>query len=352
LDASEPEVNEAAVGNRFSQHLLNRAPSCLTCHNSRRPASGITGQPGWPRTHPIPYDLEAAVYGSSFTNAKSVIKNAFPIFRDDQFEPLSAVPGPWGLLGCGGLIPSLAMLPQRQTAFAGLSGTAVGLSDLAQAFKEGVDSLAANHGPILTQQPNKPYAIPARQALAYLTATTVAENVWEEVMGEKLTIAHTYPRNLDQRDALKELGEQTFLKSGWSLKTLLVRIMTSDYFNRRSPDLGSGTTAYRLPMILDPWVADDPRSAPPPPPIDAKELNNGQGELVHRQTPDGLLYAIATALGWPAPTRFPNGTSFTSPSLVRASGQYINEAEQGRRGVDFQGLLVWESELGQCARRM
>ena len=349
LNPDEPKVNEEAVGNRFSQHLLNRAPSCLTCHNSRFSMSGITGQEGWPRTHPIPYDLEAAVYGSSFANTQSVIKGAFPIFRDDQFEPFAGVPGPWGLSGCGGLIPSLAKLPQRPTNFAGLIGTAVGLADLAQAFKEGVDSLAAN-GPILTQQPNRPYAIPKQQALAYLTAVTVAENVWEEVVGEKLTIANTYPRNLDQRDALIELGEQTFLKYGWSLKTLLMRIMTSDYFNRRSPDLGSGTTAYRLPMILDPWVADDPRSAPPPPPLDPKELNNGQGELVHRQTPDGLLYAIATALGWPAPTRFPDGTGFATPSLIRASGQYINEAEQGRRGVDFQGLLVWEAELGQCRK--
>jgi hypothetical protein len=337
---------EAPVGHRFSQNLLNRSPACQACHSSRFSISGIGS--GWNRTHPIPYDLEVAIYGTVYASAQAVVEQAYPIFRDDQFvrdPPPSA--GPWGLTGCGGVLSSLAALPPRQVSIAGVSGTRVGIADLAQAFKEGMESLAAT-GPVLTPQPNNPPSIPPKQALAYMTAMTATENVWKEVMGERLTIANYFPRNVEQRDALWELGEQTFLRTGWSLKTLLVRIMTSDYFNRRSPDVGSGTTPYRQPMIFDPWVADDPRS--PPPPVDAKELNNGQGDLVHRLTPAGLLYSIAAAFDWPSPPRFLDGSGFASTQLVKASGQYINENEQGRKGADFQGLLVWESELGLCQK--
>ena len=342
----------AAIGSRFSQTALNRSPECFTCHNTRFSTTGITGQTGpnkWPRTHPIRYDLEAAVYGSSFFVTGSVDGDAYPIFRYDQFEGNSGPPlvAPWGLTGCGEVRASLAGLPPRQAAMAGLSGTQIGIADLAQAFKDGVDSLAAT-GPTLTPPP--PLKIPPRQALAYLTAIAVAENVWREATGERLTIAHTYPRNIEQRDALIELGERTFLASGWSLKTLLVRIMTSDFFNRRSPDLGGGSTAYQLPMIFDPWVADDPRRAPPPPPLDPKELANGQGDLVHRATPASLLYSVSSTLGWPHVQRFPVGSGFASTSLVQASGQYISESDQGRRGIDFQGLLVWENALALCAK--
>jgi hypothetical protein len=340
---------EAAVGDRLSHILLNRGPACQSCHNTGFSTSGAGS--GWNRTFPIPYELEAAVYGSVYDSAELVVKEAYPIFRHDQFvrdpEPFQ---GPWGLAGCGGVLPSLAQLPHRQADMAGVSGVHVGVADLAQAFKEGSDSLVAT-GPSLTQPPGSSLlTIPPKQALAYLTAMTVAENVWEEVMGERLTIAHYFPRNAEQRDTLWELGEEILLRSGWSLKTLLVRIMTSEFFNRRSPDAGSGKTAYRLPMIFDPWVAADPRGSPPSSALDPRFLHNGQGELVHRRTSAGLLYSIAAALDWPAPPRFLDGSGFAGADLVEASGQYISESKQGRKGVDFQGLLFWESALGQCRK--
>ena len=83
--------------------------------------------------------------------------------------------------------------------------------------------------------------------------------------------------------------------------------------------------------------------------IDPKFLHNGQGELVHRHTPAGLLYSIATAFDWPAARRFRDGLGFAS-ELVKASGQYISESKQGRKGVDFQGLLFWETQLGRCRK--
>jgi hypothetical protein len=343
--ATDP-IDKDALGKRFTQNLLSRNLSCLGCHNPEFSRSHLEGQMGpsvWPRTYPIPYALEKAVFGSSYGGEGL---NASPIFRDDQFDP--AAPGPWGLSGCGTLLASLAALPPAEAAsLAGVSGDRIGMADLAQTFKAGAASLA-ERGPQLTPWPGGgPSEIPAEQALAYLTAVTAVDKVWEEVMGARLTIVHTFSRNGPQRDALKDLVEQSFLKS-WSLKTLLARIMTSDYFNRRSPDLGGGDTAYQLPMLFDPWVAHDPRSGPPP--NDPSVLNNGQGEIVHRSNPRGLLYAISAALGWPPPPRLlaDFAQDFPSYDLVAASGQYISETRQGRKGVDFQGLLVWESQLGLC----
>ena len=38
------------------------------------------------------------------------------------------------------------------------------------------------------------------EGLAYMLALNIANNVWEEVMGERLTVVHGYSRNAEQRD--------------------------------------------------------------------------------------------------------------------------------------------------------
>ena len=82
--------------------------------------------------------------------------------------------------------------------------------NLAEAFKKGIDSLQAT-GPNVSRSAGNARFLPSRQqGLAYLTPATVMENVWEEIMGERLTIAHHFPRNADQRDTLRELVEQSF----------------------------------------------------------------------------------------------------------------------------------------------
>src|SRR5262249_19210164 len=59
--------------------------------------------------------------------------------------------------------------------------------------------------------------------------------------------------------------------------------------------------------------------------------------------------SVAAALDWPGPKRFPD-SSYPSVTLVKAMGQYSSDAEQGSRGVDFQGLLTWEAQHGVCQK--
>jgi hypothetical protein len=103
----------------------------------------------------------------------------------------------------------------------------------------------------------------APEAFAYLTAARIVNVVWQESMGYPLTIANYFPRNPSQRGALWNLTETTFLPSGWSLRELLVRILTANTFNRVPPDAQGGPgTPYQEPPLYDPWETPDPRTAP------------------------------------------------------------------------------------------
>jgi hypothetical protein len=241
----------------------------------------------------------------------------------------------------------LATLPDNAAAFAGISGKKLGVNDLAGLFQSGSTALKTN-GLDRTSVPNDNPTVPGDQGFAYMVALTITENVWKDLMGQKLTIANYYPRNPDQRDTLWSLTEGTFISSGWSLKDLIARVMTSPYFNRRAPDTGGGSTAYRLAMIFDPWVAHDPRTPDPTP--DPKQHNNGQGELVHRYSPYSLLHSVAAALDWAEPERFPY-KAYPTKELIRAIGQYVSDYQPGTQGVDLQGLLNWEDRLGTCQKQ-
>jgi hypothetical protein len=184
--------------------------------------------------------------------------------------------------------------------------------------------------------------VPGDQAYAYMVAMTIAENVWEELHGSKLTIANYLPRNGDQRNALWYLTEGVFIPSGFSLKELIAQITTGKFFNRAAPDVSGGLTPYRMPMIFDPWVERDPRPGADPNP-DPQNYNNGEGERIHRYSPRTLLNSISVALGWPGPRRFPDPSAYPNRALASGIGQYISDIEQGTKSVDFQGLLTWES---------
>src|SRR5262249_16781261 len=150
---------------------------------------------------------------------------------------------PWGMTGdCGSMQTSLAGLSPEDSFFAGAAGTQLGLIDILTKFKTGSDALKTT-GVTRTSVPNANPTLPGDQGYAYMVAATITENVWQQLHGEKLTIANYYARNPDQRNMHWNLNEFHFIPARYSLKDLIARIMTGRYFNRTAPDVGGGSTA-------------------------------------------------------------------------------------------------------------
>lgn len=183
------------------------------------------------------------------------------------------------------------------------------------------------------------------EALAFLTAANLVDGIWMAAMGYHLTIDNGFSRNSQQRDMLWNLTEYEFLPKSWSLKTVLTKILASNWYARRAPSISQGTPAYDLPPILDPWIVADPTQVSNPPP---HQRYNGQGELVDRFRVNTLLRNIGASLAWKAPRRFPGG-GYPSP-LDQDLGQYISPLTPGFRGINFQSLLALESQTGLCVK--
>lgn len=211
-------------------------------------------------------------------------------------------------------------------------------------------------------------------AFAYLTAMNIVDQVWEEAMGNPLTIANYFPRNPYSRGILQNLTETVFVPGGWSLRELLVKVLTSDQFNRRAADTTTLASAYVQEPIAKPFEVNDPRVPPEStagwapggaqPTPDFLHLirhmrdeegrsrhRNAVGDSVYRYSTHNLLRSTHRALGWPNANHVGGGSSYPSDSLRKAIGQFFQDAEPGFRGVGFQALLRWEQEHGLCANK-
>ena len=346
--SSSQEQRRSNVGIPFNHIYLNHQITCLGCHNS---SFSTTNSPDWQRTHAIPLALEKAVYGSAFGNETQ----NYGFLRGAGGDPV------WGIdTSCGRL--QSALNTDVATQFAGLNGNRVSLLDVDGQLQSGYDTTTLNGITRTLNPPNLP-DVQGDQGYAFMVAAAIANNVWRQIMGESLTIANYYARNHHQMNAHWNLTEFKMLPSGWSLKDLIERIFETRFYNRKVPEQSAGcapprstpgNTPYCLQMVLDPWVERDPRvpDADLDDPDDPKIYRNGQGELVHRYSPRSLLNSIAAALDWPGPQRFPTTSASAYPNLAFASsiGQYISDAKQGSKGVDFQGLLSWEATLGICEK--
>ena len=212
---------------------------------------------------------------------------------------------------------------------------------------------ACNVCDTLDCNPAFPQRVQGHEAVAFLLAQRIVNNVWEQVMGYPLTIANYFPRTESQLNALWNLTEYTFIPSDWSLKELLVKIVTSNLFNRNAPRFGTGTTPYNVDMLYDPWVEADPRVSPVSDPgydpnTNPEVHNNAMSDGVYRYTAHNLLNSIHRALDWPEPQRFPSLGNYPDAPLERAMGQFFSDAEAGSKTSDFQALLHWESVHGVC----
>jgi hypothetical protein len=364
-------------GNVFMSAYLNRDMVCLGCHNSEGSIT-YSDDPALNRHWPLPGLFEKALYGDSIGIDTA---RAHAVFRYDGFVA-SGVFGdtgddfPWGWdPACGGfyrsgLEPDPADVDGR---FGALTGKALTAFDLEAMLAAGFDAL---RGGGLVLGSGGDIADPA-QALAYLTSAAIAEGLWREVIGTPLTIANYFPRNEASRDVLRGLTE-TLIANDYSLRAVLLDVVTSEYFNRLPPEAGCGTGPYTTPNVYDPWAPsdDDP----------ARRLN-GPGDSVSALPARVLLRAAYAALEWRAPLfeEWPrysscaeyscaqmnnfcmsDGSCCTSHQVLcvsvnepfgpeeqvfqRGVGVFHKNGERGFRGLDFQARLLWEDRFAACAK--
>jgi hypothetical protein len=242
-------------------------------------------------------------------------------------------------------------VPQRMP----LGGSALSAGDV-QKVRDWIDALPSSSTcASCTTLDCDPTHVDGTEAFAYLTAASIVETVWQEAMGYPLTIANYFPRNPGQRGALWSLTEYGFVPAGWSLRELLVRILTANTFNRRPPDTETVAGApYVEPLLYDPWVIPDPRVPPASDPswnpsAHPDLYDNAMTDGIYRYSAWSLLRSTQKALDWPGPSRFPSPSTYPASDLERAIGQYFSTASPGFRSTNFAALLAWEKEHGLCA---
>lgn len=206
-------------------------------------------------------------------------------------------------------------------------------------------------------------------ALAGLAAQTVVDRVWQTFFGSRLRLVHDFSRTSPQGKWLLLNAELSFGRT-WSLRdAITVVVRNGNFFNRAAPlDSGLGTLDenYELPLVLDPWVAADPRrppvaeagweaGGPAPVPDVTYEADdhpadwfNGMGDAIHRRQVRTILNSAATGLGWPAPVRFPSEWDWFSREIVSGLGQFLTDAEPGADRLSFEGLLGWDGVAASC----
>ncbi len=357
-------------GSTFDASYIHRDTVCLGCHNSEASVTD-SDDPAADRHWPVPGNPERAVYGQPNGVPNDRAHAAFRVdsFVDDGNEL------PWGWEpDCGRFrTPSQVTddLANVDGKLASLTGKRTTVFGLEQALAKGFAALEASGPP--TGDLTDPDA-----ALAWLVTLKITEDVWTQVTGTRLTIANYFARNQASSELLNSLAG-TFVTSGFSLKTLLVAIVSSDYFNRLAPEAACGPNPYTYPSVFDPWTTAD---------ADEERRGNGPGDAVTALDGRTLIHATAAALEWTAPpeaTRFPdygepgcedgtceelgqacgfnqccttfqaacqNGGVLPADELpfLRGIGIFLRNSERGFRGLDFQARLSWEDRNGVCGR--
>lgn len=328
-----------SFGVSFEDTYLNRNITCLGCHNSDWSETPE-------RTFPLPYRPEAAVFGGP--NAPLDPLQYRSVFRYDgvadvsQSDPSGEAPWGWDRDFCGVLERNASIDPlDIEASFASIMSTSnqpnlgklasVWLleSSLARGFeglRDGIE-LDANGN---MSDPD--------EAFAFLVSANIVERVWEEIIGSPLSIAHTLPRNAEQRDNLLELT-QSFIDSDYSLKSLLVNITAHPLFNVAPASSSCWGEAYALPPTMDPFTADVSQPS---------ERNNGPGERVYFLSTRVVLSAMNVALERPAIAGFPSKEG--EELWQRSVGLTLSQDVPGFRGLDLQARLAWESRHATCGQ--
>lgn len=362
-------------GSTFDASYLHRDVVCLGCHTSETSVTD-SDEPELDRHWPTPGAPERAVYGNPMGVSS---ERAHTAFRVDRFVVMNGSQRPWGWTNACGRFATPANIGDDIAGIDGKLASVVGtrttVYTLEQALARG---FAALRGVGVAE--DETIADPDT-ALAWLVTLKMTEDVWRAATGTQLTIANYFPRNQAARDLLYSLAN-TYAKSGFSLKALLVAVVTSDYFARLAPDAGCGASPYTYPNVFDPWVIAD---------ADETRRHNGPGDAVTAIDARTLMGALSFAMEWttqPGGNRFPDfgegctGTGSSTCQQLNANcqqfqaccttyqvacqmggvfpsvevpfqqsvGTFMRNSERGFRGLDFQARLAWEDRYGACAR--
>jgi hypothetical protein len=324
----------------FDAAYIHRDLTCLECHNSQTSVTW-NANPSLDRWWPVPGLFELSLFGASDgmhpvseqTTDGSDFLRAHSMLRFDGVGNGNGLVPAYGWDGakCGAFgQPVRDPLLDIDTYFGGLRGRAVSVWDLEASLHRGVDALARS-GLVLGEGDS---VESSDEAFAYLVAQNIAEEVWTEVIGTPLTIANYFARNEVSRDTLESLTK-TLITSHFSLKKLLLAIVSHPVFNLLPPSAGCGSSAYDLPELLNPWTDSSSEASMQP---------NGVGDGVFSISARPLVRGLNRAMGWPRVAEYP-----ADPTFEGAVGFFLKDAEPGMRGFDFQARLTWESAFGQCA---
>ena len=373
------------LGNKFDEIYLGRNQGCMSCHSEAKSSSNTKNTVDdvsmeWIRTHPQNFLVDEKIFnfsGDEFGFGSEDTINAShapfnPHFRGGEFtDPwsinLSCVRGrkfqnsvtglTLGLPNSVGNPHAAEGEPDPETpdndpitaSLATINGMHKSILDVEQSLRAGMRSLSGTSLESHFLESGND-ALNPDEAMAYLVALNITNNVWQQIMGERLTIAHGYSRNVEQRDMHRFLTEDKLLPGRWSLRDVLTSILASSWFNRAAP-YASNTAVfdspYQLPMVLDPWLALAPWSTTTPAP---ENEANSQGRVVHRYAPRTLVRSAASALDHPV--RFDHLPTQTSPDyqFAKNMGQYLNDYLPGMRSSDLVSVMTWSNEYGSCQK--
>lgn len=347
---------EAALRKRrsaaFQRSYLHRSLVCIGCHNALT-ATTDSPDPKLDRHWPLDGFVELALFGDH-TGRPAPDLEAF--FRTGGVVSVDTVEqdglpmyvmgdgiAPWGVsFDCGRYLDPSTLEPdpfEMSGWFIAPHPTA-SVWDLEAHLQAGFEGLRKDGLNIADDQ-----TVSGDEAFAQLVTLNIADQVWAELTGNRLTVVNSFPRNRLQRDVLKELTA-AFVGGGFSLVELLVAVMTHPLYNQAAPVACEGpASAYHLPPVFDPWTVDYD---------DTTVRGNSVGDTIRRRPPRVLLRAVTSAMGWEMPQEYFIGVDqgFKLPEggeLQRDIGVFLKDSEMGFRGTDLRGSLAWEDAYGGCA---
>ena len=362
----------AAFGQRqhraqtFARSYLNRRMMCLSCHNSEYSVTDDP-DPEKDRFWPTPGQFEKALFGehsgipivdlTPFFRRKGVIVGYF-YAKDERLdsacpmgmcstetlltpEELAGAMYPWGWdHECGWLYDEENVWPDDYDGETypffieeGREGNA-SIWHIQRSLQQSFSTLRAEGLVINEDGSVDPYA-----GLAWLTSQNIADQVWKEALGSRLTTSLYFPRTPQQLDILVSLTN-AFVNNGYSLRELLVAVTTHSYFNGAVPGEDDEPAPYY--DVFDPFVDDSI-----PMPLRRNRLDH----TIHRMTARTLLDNTMRALGWPESSEFLLHFLEDDALIQAQAGVFHKPAQPGFAGVSFQSTLTWEAAMGLCENR-